>query len=347
MLAENNYSQLAVSLMNSIGFCGFFITGFYTDRFIHWAGLTQTFIICALVGGILGGMFFVVESYYGLLALRLMLGVIVGVMYIVIESWILMIPPLKKRGQHFAFYMVVLYLGQTFSPFLLELQFNNPKNLFMLASWFCLSSMLPIIVSNNKVIVINPAHHTQLNIMQVFKKSLIGFMGCVISGVLLASYTSLIPYYAVKENYSVSLLMSSLVAGGSIFQWPLGLYADLFGRQQTLKTLFIALTMPSLFLFYAHDQFYLSIAIFLVGGLSFAIYPISIALTCDLTDDHEVVSVTKILLLAWSLGAIFGLPVVAAVMDLANMNQLLFLITGILSLLSAGAIELLTPKNRY
>jgi MFS family permease len=105
--------------------------------------------------------------------------------------------------------------------------------------------------------------------------------------------------------------------------------------------------MPSLFLFYAHDQFYLSIAIFLVGGLSFAIYPISIALTCDLTDDHEVVSVTKILLLAWSLGAIFGLPVVAAVMDLANMNQLLFLITGILSVLSAGAIELLTPKNRY
>jgi MFS family permease len=334
MLTMQGYSPLAISLMNIMGSLGLFITGFYTDRFIYSLGLATTFIVCALISTILGNLFFIEgASYTTILCLRLLLGIIVGLMYVVVESWVLATPPLTHRGEHLAFYMIVLYASQAISPFLLDLPFNVPNTLFLVSSWFCLTSILPIIFFHQRVVSVVKDLKYELSIREVYQRAPIAFQGCIFSGIIMASYTGLLPYYAVKQNYSVSILMSALTAGGALFQWPLGKGADLFGRQLMLMAISFSIVPLTALLLLTQNPTIFTTAVFFIGAFSFAIYPISIALSCDFMKSEEVVAATKALLLGWSVGAIAGPPLIAFCVEFFHINELLFFLTAIVSFL--------------
>ena len=60
--------------------------------------------------------------------------------------------------------------------------------------------------------------------------------------------------------------------------------------------------------------------IFILGGLSFTIYPISISHACDSLKANEITSGTQALLLAYSLGAVMGPLISPIFMSLIGPN---------------------------
>jgi MFS family permease len=126
-LSVENYSQWDIGVMNSFGYLGLFFAGFYTDRLIANLGHVLAFMISACLAAFCGIVFFLDPSFYFQLIIRLSLGFIVGLMYVVIESWVLTLTPDHQRGESFSYYMVVLYLAQALSPFLLEVRFTYLK----------------------------------------------------------------------------------------------------------------------------------------------------------------------------------------------------------------------------
>jgi MFS family permease len=331
ILTGAGYSQLEVGILNAMGYLGLFASGFYTDRLVHSLGHPKTFILSSLLAGLLSGVFFLEEAYFSLLFLRFIFGWVVGLMYVVIESWVLSTPPQSQRGQHLASYMIVLYCSQALSPFLLDINFNPPKILFIVAGCCCLLSVLPILYAKHEGLSMHEGEMVELNIVQLFKRSHTGFLGCVVSGIVTAAYSSLIPYYAIKAHYDVPLLMSSFIAGGALFQWPFERSAEFFGRKPVLAFLSCSMLLPTLMFLYTNHESVVISAIFISGALIFALYPISIGLTCEALKTNEIITASKTLLLAYSLGCIVGVPMIAGLMEFFSMNSLLFLFTGVIA----------------
>ena len=332
-LSVENYSQWDIGVMNSFGYLGLFFAGFYTDRLIANLGHVLAFMISACLAAFCGIVFFLDPSFYFQLIIRLSLGFIVGLMYVVIESWVLTLTPDHQRGESFSYYMVVLYLAQALSPFLLEVRFTYLKTVYLITSFFCFMSLVPMLFMKKKPQSQDHVELIPLSIFQVFNRSKLGFSGCVLSGVITGSLISLLPYYAFKKEYSVSLLMSVLITGSALFQWPFGKAADLFGRSKILMCVCISLLIPSLILVSANwSIFVVAPCIFILGALCFSIYPISIALACESMHKGELLSASKALLLDYSLGSVVGVPIISAFMDFFNNHDLLFVMISLVGL---------------
>ena len=60
-----------------------------------------------------------------------------------------------------------------------------------------------------------------------------------------------------------------------------------------------------------HSLSRLYLLMFIFGGASFAVYPVSISHTCDVLSHNDIVSATQGLMLAYGIGAVFG-PLLAS-----------------------------------
>jgi MFS family permease len=103
--------------------------------------------------------------------------------------------------------------------------------------------------------------------------------------------------------------MTILILGGVMLQWPLGRLSDRFDRRSVIIGLSAALTLTSaamVMVANAGAQSMLLAVALLFGGLSFTIYPVSLAHTNDYVGKDELVAASGGLILANSIGAVLG-----------------------------------------
>jgi MFS family permease len=331
MLTLEDHSQFSIGVMNALGYVGFFASGFYTDRLIHRLGHRKTFVLCSLLAALLSLLFFLGGNYFWILCLRFVLGWAVGLFYIVIESWMLVAPPRVNQGQYLAFYTIVLNCAQMLSPFLLDIMFTPSHKIFVLAGLLCLLSILPLLFYNPKNNSMDQESMIECNVYALFKRVPVAFLGCILSGIITSSYSSLVPYYALKEGYAVSTLMSLFVLGGALFQWPIGYCGDVFGRLCILTYLSCAMLISTSILLVADHNVLFRVGIFMSGAFTFSLYPISIGLASESFENNEIVTASKALLLAYSIGSIVGILVIGWFMTFFAMNKLLFILTGMIA----------------
>jgi MFS family permease len=105
--------------------------------------------------------------------------------------------------------------------------------------------------------------------------------------------------------------MSCCILGGVVLQWPIGRLSDIADRRSVLLGLSVATVVSAtgLALFTSSEwSFYLQV--FILGGLLFTLYPLSITQVCDRLDIQDITKATGVLLLAYGAGAIIG-PIAA------------------------------------
>ena len=105
--------------------------------------------------------------------------------------------------------------------------------------------------------------------------------------------------------------MSILITGGFILQWPLGKLSDKVPRKKMLSFLSLLCVAPSLFAMISTNAGFNYIMVFCIGGLSFVLYPISIALVCDKVDNRNILQATGVLLFSYGIGSVLGPMIVA------------------------------------
>lgn len=102
--------------------------------------------------------------------------------------------------------------------------------------------------------------------------------------------------------------MTVLILGGVALQWPLGRLSDLFDRRAVLVGLSAALMAVSVAMLQAGglDRLLALGIAALFGGISYTLYPVSLAHTNDHVDKADLVSASGGLILANSMGAVLG-----------------------------------------
>lgn len=329
-LHADQVSSTIIGLIGGAFFFGLVLGAFRTDRYIIDVGHIRAFAAFASLTTIvtlLHGQFVIPILW---IFLRLIGGFSMAALYVVIESWLLVSSTPENRGLVLSFYMVVLYAAQSIGQFFLNIGDLRTMTPYVIIAILSSISVIPLALSK----VPSPIFEepSALSVKQLLKRSPSGFIGCFASGLVLGSIYSLLPLYIaaqMKQASDVSVLMASTILGGMFLQYPVGHLSDRIERRIVLIGICLVTILTSLAMTFVINYYLLTIiTLFIFGGMTYTIYPVSISYACDSLDQNDIIAGTQGLLLSYSCGATIG-PLLASffMSGIGNHGLFIFFIT--------------------
>lgn len=303
-----------IGLVTSAAYIGILIGSLKSGKWISKFGHVRSFIVFASIstGLILLQALWLHPWYWA--GLRLLGGVCMAGIFVAIESWLLLLASPSLRGAVLSVYLAVFYGALSAGQLLIRVVDPYGLSPFLVTAGLTAISILPVCFKSVRAPKFSDSQPMKL--LQFFKISPLGFLGGVISGMLLAVLYGLLPVYASEIGMPISqigTLMAILIFGGLSLQWPIGRLADRGNRKFVLNiasfisaflALIIALQGPT-------SSFALFILVGFFGGFSFTLYPLSMAHVCEKIQEDQIVSATGGFVLSYGIGAIVG-PIFAA-----------------------------------
>lgn len=336
-VSSDGWSNFMTGLVYSAYYAGMMLGAIYIERVIKRTGHIRAFALFAAITACSIILQSFTLSPIPWLLFRFITGVCCAGLFIVIESWLLLLSSTNTRGVVLSIYMIAIYTGQSLGQFLLNFFTISSILPFNFTVVFCTLSIIPVCFMRASAPTISDTEY--VNIFYLFRKVPFGFLGNLVSGLILSSFYALGPVFAGDLGLSlfqISLVMSVTIFGGMALQWPIGLFSDLFPRKTMLIITSLILMSFCLVLFLVpHMPFPLLLVIlFFYGGFSFTLYPISISYCCDFFPSSGIISITSAALIIYGIGCIAGPLLSPLVMEVTSASGL-FLYSAILSLLLA------------
>lgn len=310
-------SATVIGIISSSYFIGLTLGAIFNDRLILRIGHIRAYSCFAsliAVTVLLQGLVFNREAWF---VLRLINGwASVGV-FLVVESWMLLAGDAKMRGRLLALYMIALYgsgmLGQLELGSITALGEMAP---FMVAGLLASLSVMPMAMIPRvsplveRVEPLLPHHLARMTPT--------GVMGCFGSGVAIAAIYTLLPLYLQRIGLDVAQvgkMMSAVILGAMVLQYPVGRWSDLRDRQVVLIALAVfCAALSFLILLIPAGSWLLMPLLFLLGGGVFAIYPVAVSHAADRAPADALVRMIQGLLLINSIGSALSPLVISPVM---------------------------------
>lgn len=343
-------TEVYIGIVHSAGYFGLLLSSLYAERIIKRVGHIRNFCLASSVVAvtIIVQAFYV--DFYLWAACRFISGAAMASVIVTIESWLISESSVENRGKTLSIYMITYYCSQALGPQMFH--FINTKDLtpYLAAAMLAILANIPVTLTykTNPTIPETP----DLEISEVYKINPYGFLGCFVSGLILSSLYSFMPKYIYDQGFSISWMMSSLICGGFVLQWPFGKISDSFNREKILCFLSVATIFPAAAVILHPSSIYTYLFMFIMGGLSFALYPISIAAVCDFIENRCIIKTTGVLLFSYALGSVAGPLLVSIAMDTANTSIAMFyfiifvsLVYGALGLYHVFGKEVSTPEE--
>ena len=312
-LDEEHASSLAIGSMTAAFYIGLILASSRVEKNIAKVGHIRAFAGFASALAVISILQGIYVSTWFWLILRLLGGYATAGIFVVIESWLLSLGKIKTRGKILAFYMIVFYAAQSLGQLLLNI--SSPKTLLLFTLVSMLTSLSVIPVAMTRVVQPKIKQPSALNFRKLYKASGSGVIGSFTSGTVIGVIYGLLPLFLIEKTANtaeVSLLMSLTILGGMTLQYPIGRLSDVIDRRKVLVFVGSLTIIISLLTIFAFQKIWLAtIGLFLFGGFTFTLYPISITQACDNLDPKDIVSGTQGLLLAYSIGAAVG-PLIAS-----------------------------------
>lgn len=263
--------------------------------------------------------------------------------YVIIESWLLEQSDTKTKGKILAIYMCSLYLSQSINQFLLDIVDLNTLEPFLLAAILASVAVIPACLTYMQAPEIEIAE--KISIFKYYKISPFGFIGCIISGLILSAIYSFLPNYAQDNNISVSMMLGITIGGGFILQWPIGKLSDMFDRSRVLISISFLTSLVALMFMLVSNYILIYIISFFLGGLCFTIYPVSIAQVCDHLKSGNIVNMTGALLCSYGIGAVLGPLIISNIISHSSTSGIFIYICSMGIILTGfGIYELKKEK---
>jgi len=267
-------------------------------------------------------------------ALRLVDGLCVAGVFICVESWLNDRADAAARGTVLAWYMVALYSGQALGQLILRSGTSAPQIPFEIASILISLAIIPVCLTRAAAPPLEDA--ASLPLKRLFEASPLGVAGAGTTGLLLGAFYGLAAIYARRIGLGLgdtATFMTTVIIGGVALQWPLGRLSDRYDRRLVIVGGFALTLAVSIALAWQPDGALLLALGFAFGGLSFALYPLSVAHANDRLLPSERVTASAQLVLIYSVGAALGPIGAAAAMTAAGAGGLFVFIA-----LAAGVL---------
>lgn len=309
-LSAEEVSAQAIGLVSAAYFGGLVLGAFVNARLIIRVGHIRAYaayasLLCFLF--LLHGM---VVDPIAWTVLRLVGGFATGGIFVVLESWMLVSSTPANRGRLMSLYMILLYGSLAMGQQLLKWVDPMVLTPFALCAMAATLSVVPLALSR----VSTPAMVApqRVGVRELVRLTPAGMGSSFTSGLVLGAIYGLLPLYFTDSGATLSRvadMMALVILGGMCLQYPIGRMSDRHDRRLVILLLCSALTLLALMMALLPGAWRAPIEgglIFLLGGMAFSIYPLSLSHACDELRPDQVLGANQGLLLAYSLGAMTG-----------------------------------------
>ncbi len=249
------------------------------------------------------------------LVFRFVHGICLSVVLVVVESWLNATAPTGKRGQVLSIYGIVYLAALGAVQPLVSVFPPATFSLFGITSIMISLCILP--VSLAQVSGTPQVSSIRIRVLGMFRKSPMGSLGVIVSGLITGAHLSLSPRFAQGIGMSegaigVYLLVFSL--GTMALQMPLGWISDHFDRRRALLvgSTVGALAAVGLSLVNSGGVYALTMA-FVFGGFAIPLYSLAVAAFNDQVSTEEMVEAAGALYVFYGIGSVIG-PIGASAM---------------------------------
>ncbi len=261
--------------------------------------------------------------------LRIVIGFLMAGLFFTIESWLNLRSTKKTRGQILSLYMFTSYLASVLGQLLVNVWSVKGLELFSLGAMLLCVSLVPVVLT--RVAGPDMDKTSRLSIRRLYGISPLGVVASLGSGLISGAFYGMGPVFGAEVGMSVfliSVFMGITLLGGLVMQWPIGWLSDKYDRRTVLLCVLIAISTTAL-LEYAlsrtsHATTGVLVMTGLFGGCAATVYPLAVAHAFDYVERDHMVAASAGMLLSWSIGATAG-PLLASLMMSRGNEWALFL----------------------
>jgi len=312
------FSTTWIGSMGGTYFAGFAIGCLIGPALIRHVGHIRVFAGFAAITAAATLVYQLVPNPFAWVAARGTSGICLAILFMAIESWLNEQSTNDTRGKILSIYIIVANIATMGGQLMLNLADPAKGILFIVCAILICLSLVPISLS--KVSEPSPPPTARLNVRALLKISPVGFVGCLIFGVVDGSFWSLGPVFAQDRGFSiagVTFFMSAFMLGGTLLQWPIGWISDRIDRRIMIAVCCFGtiLTGLSLAFLESHEGTSPLIIACLHGGFMFPLYGLIVAHANDFTPHEKLVETSGGLLLIYGIGAVIGPFLVGPMME--------------------------------
>ncbi|MGC8229843.1 MFS transporter [Pseudobacillus badius] len=254
------------------------------------------------------------KSFWFWFILRLLIGIGDHALHFGTQTWITTFSSPERRGRNISLYGLFFGLGFAAGPLMTGLIHYGEALPFILSAVLCLVCWVFLFFLKNdfpeQQVETNSMWETMKRFREAFRYGWLAFLPTFAYGFLETSFNGIYPIYGVRTGLSVqeiSIILMSFAIGGIVFQFPLGMMSDKYGRKRILS---IVLLSGTLLFFSATliDQMYplLLMCIFLAGMLVGSTFSLGISFMTDLMPRPLLPTGNLLCGMAFSIGSLTG-----------------------------------------
>ena len=350
-VALEDFDSTMAGLVLSSYFAGFTLGALRCERIIERVGHIRAYAAFAgMVVAATATMPLLVEPLAWLI-LRAVIGFGCSGLFIATESWLNAKAEPVERGRTFSIYMLGTFLALALGQLLIghaKVETAEPFNGIAV-----LFAVALVIVSTTRAEPPRGTASASLPFGQLPRAAPVAVAGCMVSGLVSASFYSLVPAWMQDEGIAretIATFMLFAVLGGLAFQVPIGRLSDQFDRRIVLSMLSLGFAVTAIALVnLPHSRAVILSAAALLGGFMSTLYPICVANAHDQMPADQVVAVSGQLILVSGLGSILGPLIGTSVMARFGIDGLFYFMAaaGLLLALLAIARQLVTASPTH
>lgn len=323
--AQNVGGEGLAGLAFALYYAGFFIGVLYSRRTIRRVGQIRAYAAYATVVSIVA----IAPNLFEVAALDLVLRFLTGISFAgaftAVDSWLNDGADEDSRGRILGLYYSCIVMGHilghlaaAFPGVFLDIEVPVgelviPSEFFVLATLLISLSLVPIVLSVGR----GPVTEVDepLSIPELFQVSPAGAAGAFAAGIIVSNTQGLMPsfgdYLGLNNRDTIYLIIAILV-GGFVVQYPIGWLTKRIDRRTLilLVCLIGALAAAGIAMLVTPESSMsdlLKFSLFgVLGGMTYLIYPLSVAQVYDYLDHAKYVGATVGLLIIYSLGSMIG-----------------------------------------
>ncbi|WP_270182748.1 MFS transporter [Alkalihalobacillus sp. CinArs1] len=291
------------------------------------------------------------QAFWFWFILRVIVGIGDNLLHFATQLWITTSTPKEKRGRNIAIYGSSFGLGFAAGPLstrLVDLSIYLP---FLLASGLALLTWgLLIRIRNEFPDSIDTGSDRVLikywNVLKIGWAALLPSFGY---GFLEASLHGNFPVYALRiglDVNAVSILLPSFVVGSLVFQMPLGILSDKYGRKNVLLISIFCGWLCLSGAIFTTSLSMLFILLFISGMTVGSLFSLSITYLADLLPTDLLPTGNILAGIFFGVGSILGPFLGGMFIDLLEKGSIFYVISGMLIVLFLGiALHTTTQQN--
>ncbi len=316
-LERQGADKLTIGVVAAAWAIGMLATASHIPRLAARFGAVPFIIAAVLAGSAITVAYTLTDSVIAWFVLTFLHGVVGGVPWVVSEIWMNVVVEEKHRGRVMGVYAMLVAFGLALGPFVLQVVGVYGPAPFLTSAALALLVAVPLLPYWKTAPQIeHPADSGYTAVIVGAPLAMLAGFACGLGEQVAFSF---LPVYAVGAGVSAqtgALWLSAFVIGNVILQWPIGCMADHFDRRAVLAgcTLASAILVALLPAVSAQSPIIAGV-IMLWGGLSFAIYPVGLALLGQRFGGGDIARANTAFSMLYIFGGLIGRPLAGAAMD--------------------------------